>query len=409
MSSRTQDDDEVELLPKPYSPQPAVSKGGPAPASLACGFGLFSSRTIRVILVLAGGYFLVLAAYYVFWSGPQPAGTSAPRLSPEQLTLPTSSSSSSSSNSDELKITAVYMCHVTKATGDRRWKMVLDAQMRDLRTTGPNMTAFYVAMQVPVEEQHSGIAEEAQHIIHNIMPQAQITLTWGNLFEYPGISLLHTLATTGLTSSSHSEELLPIDERHIFLYFHSKGMINSGGAINRTGDDVNLFATVIANWKLALDIFDSHPEVEKVGASAAPAGWMWFNFFYVRQSYLQRVVKPIVTTRRYYYEDYLSRLTVSSVRTQRDNLSPTDVSTKASALRSLVEPIADEPEGGVRVAINCEDSASLRCGRHGKTFVIGQCFYADKSPMIGNCDPKLLQTAEFLRSKNIITTPALAV
>ena len=41
----------------------------------------------------------------------------------------------------------------------------------------------------------------------------------------------------------------------------------------------------------------------------APAGWIWFNFWWARASYLKKLVEPVRSTRRHYYEDWLGRLT----------------------------------------------------------------------------------------------------
>ena len=36
-------------------------------------------------------------------------------------------------------------------------------------------------------------------------------------------------------------------------------------------------------------------------------GWIWYNFWYARGSYIKYVERPIKTYRRHYYEDWLGR------------------------------------------------------------------------------------------------------
>ena len=78
----------------------------------------------------------------------------------------------------------------------------------------------------------------------------------------------------------------------------------------REHTEVALHRTVIAPWKRVTDIFATHPEIDKVGSTASPAGWIWWNYWWARASYLVQVEKPIKTERRHYYEDWLCRVLV---------------------------------------------------------------------------------------------------
>jgi hypothetical protein len=109
-----------------------------------------------------------------------------------------------------------------------------------------------------------------------------------NLFEYPGIHLVWSLA--------HK------NPDKIYLYFHSKGM--SRGQNNRGSYDKKIFQSVIVPWKKVLNIFDERKTIHKIGISVSAHGWIWFNFWWVRGSYLIECVEPIIAPKQY-YEDWL--------------------------------------------------------------------------------------------------------
>eukprot|EP01038_Epipyxis_sp_PR26KG_P007276 gene7276-9918_t len=71
-----------------------------------------------------------------------------------------------------------------------------------------------------------------------------------------------------------------------------------------------LYDTVIDPWIDILDKFQKNPQLHKAGYGCSPAGWVWFNFMWVRASYyLHHVVCPVITPRRHYYEDWIARKT----------------------------------------------------------------------------------------------------
>jgi hypothetical protein len=73
-----------------------------------------------------------------------------------------------------------------------------------------------------------------------------------------------------------------------------------------------LTSTVINPWKTVVEKFSEHEQINKAGWMASRAGWVWFNFFWVRASYLKRVVCPtVVSSDRYYYESWLGRLSTN--------------------------------------------------------------------------------------------------
>jgi hypothetical protein len=97
------------------------------------------------------------------------------------------------------------------------------------------------------------------------------------------------------------------DHDGIILYFHSKGIgLYRGGVHNKNFDDC--FDIVVRKWECALEKFNSMPHINKIGKEyPVPAGFIWYNFFFVRTSYAREVEEPIETERRHYYEDWLAR------------------------------------------------------------------------------------------------------
>ena len=86
------------------------------------------------------------------------------------------------------------------------------------------------------------------------------------------------------------------------------GMVNHGHHTARPNAELALFDTTIAHWQHVLRIFSQNATVDRSGSYPAPAGWIWKNFFWARGSYVKRLVEPIRTVRRWYYEDWLGRL-----------------------------------------------------------------------------------------------------
>jgi hypothetical protein len=63
------------------------------------------------------------------------------------------------------------------------------------------------------------------------------------------------------------------------LYHHSKGMTHGGYSEALT----NL---VVKDWRRLLNVYTTHPEINKIGLAAGHIGLIWHNFWWVRASYL---------------------------------------------------------------------------------------------------------------------------
>jgi hypothetical protein len=198
------------------------------------------------------------------------------------------------------RITIVYYGFLAPR---KRWPHTVVGQLGQLRSTGLLEAAD---LHVHLTGDGPDVAM-ARSWIRDIAPTAMIHASSENRFEYPGISLIWRLATER--------------PQRIYLYFHSKGVASRGWIFGRgsrrTPEERRIYQAVIVPWRRILGIFDADPTVNKVGLCASEAGWMWFNFWWARGSYLASCEEPIVTTRRHYYEDWLHR-TTEGPRTAQD-------------------------------------------------------------------------------------------
>lgn len=119
-------------------------------------------------------------------------------------------------------------------------------------------------------------------------------------YEYHGI---HKLWELGQRHSKRSD---------VALYFHSKGVTHAPTfekyLLARRIDSA-LTRNVFGGNQLdrMLEAFNLFPDIDKAGYDCSSKGFVWYNFFLVRGSYLNQLEVPVVTHRRHYYEDYLAR------------------------------------------------------------------------------------------------------
>lgn len=75
----------------------------------------------------------------------------------------------------------------------------------------------------------------------------------------------------------------------------------------RSPENEKLTSIVVRPWRKIVKLFKERPEMTMAGYGIAPPGFVWYNFFWVRASWVRDLVEPVVTGRRHYYEDWLSR------------------------------------------------------------------------------------------------------
>ncbi|AYV81066.1 MAG: hypothetical protein Harvfovirus15_10 [Harvfovirus sp.] len=184
------------------------------------------------------------------------------------------------------KILIVYFAYLNKA---KAWWEIILGQLIELKDSGLlNHGKLYVCLTGA-----SPAIAMAKVLINSLLTAVEIQTSEENRYEYPGISLVWNLA---------NQPTLDPDTK--ILYFHSKGMF-SGPKIGRCFVEKYLTKTVVLDYEDVLKIFDDS-NVNKIGVGASARGYIWFNFWWVRASFVKNCEKPKVSNHnRYYFETWL--------------------------------------------------------------------------------------------------------
>lgn len=189
---------------------------------------------------------------------------------------------------DDIKLSVVYYAYLKPD----RWRAIVPGQMKDLVACGLADTAEIHVVLCGDRAQ----CTEASALVASILgvPRtASITLHHHNRHEYPGIKKMHDLARA--------------QPDRMYAYFHSKGMYFYEGITGRLPLEKKLFDDVIGEWKKVRSIFAHNAGINKICAVTSDKGYCFFNFFWVRGTYLKdKCAPPILTSDRYYYERYIS-------------------------------------------------------------------------------------------------------
>jgi hypothetical protein len=146
---------------------------------------------------------------------------------------------------------------------------------------------FYIVATLP-----RGHEQSFRETARRFCPTAEVTVTTENLFEYPAIRKVWDVAKANPSTQD------------LIFYFHSKGVTHTKTyAPHAQANYMNLFEV-----PRILEVFGTFPRVDKAGYFSSTAGWVWYNFWVARGSYLSTVEKPTITARRHYYEDLLCRV-----------------------------------------------------------------------------------------------------
>jgi len=191
------------------------------------------------------------------------------------------------------KIIVVYYVYINRRSN---WKAIVSGQLSDLKSFGLFDEAdLYVHVTDP-----AGIFEDVCTVISGICSDVFISRSVENAFEYPGIRLVYELA------NKRSDT--------IFIYLHTKGM--SYNIQSRNVGEMILLTGTFRDWRRNIEIF-RNLSINKVGLLPAirsseekiprgkKSGWIWYNFWYARGTYLMKCGSPEVNTNRWYYEDWL--------------------------------------------------------------------------------------------------------
>lgn len=206
--------------------------------------------------------------------------------------------------------------------GAEHWLFLVTAQLKDLKASGLLNVASLNVIAATDPSSHTGTVDMASlaGAVKEIAGNgATFTPRYGNRYEYWGVYQMW-----GKAMSQDIQQ----QEDSIFLYMHSKGMVNHGNvtAEKRAKSDGPLFKHVIEPWRDVLNRFQTVPGLDKAGFSITRGGYVYFNYIWVRSSYVTRLEAPIERplsrhpgggggnasmniVDRYYYEHWIGHTT----------------------------------------------------------------------------------------------------
>lgn len=192
-----------------------------------------------------------------------------------------------------MNINIIYNAWINK---NRNWKIIIESQLKDIILTNIlEKSKLYIILIADSDElinESKLFIEELLNIpsiIYNIDTYTE------NHYEYYGIKKLYDL------SNSEPDKL--------YLYIHTKGMFNYYDKPDeRNYHEQILTRTTINPWLNVVEIFNRIPTIKLMGMFPSIQKWIWFNFFWVRGSYIiNNCEEPIISENRYYYESWLNK------------------------------------------------------------------------------------------------------
>lgn len=190
-------------------------------------------------------------------------------------------------------IKIVYYAYINR---NSNWRTIVSGQLLQLKAYGLLAEADLYVHITDTTNRFDDVIDT----IKSVHKLAVITTSNENHFEYHALTLLYNLAWQYPDC--------------IFIYFHTKGM--SYNIPNRSAEEVTLLTRTFDHWQDTIELFDDK-RINKIGLFPAKevndvklkqriyGGWIWFNYWYARGSYLVNCRLPELTTDRYLYEEWL--------------------------------------------------------------------------------------------------------
>jgi hypothetical protein len=178
------------------------------------------------------------------------------------------------------EIIIVYHIYINP---NKDWKSIVSGQISDIRDVGllPFSKLYCIICTTS-----TNLFNECKNLINDVVNANYYHITVNN-FEYPGIRKLHELGT--------------IYPEKIFFYMHSKGMVFHRTP-GRNNEEIKILRNTIKNWNYIKNLFNNNLFINKAGLFPDHSGVIWFNFFWIRGTFLKKLNPPIITSDRYYYE-----------------------------------------------------------------------------------------------------------
>jgi hypothetical protein len=205
-------------------------------------------------------------------------------------------------------INIIYFIWINKL---RPYKLIIEGQLEDvIKSNILSVSKLYIVVSCDQD-----IKEEIENIIQNALNKYnkyEIEFNYENTYEYKGFKKLYDLALK--------------EPNKIYLYLHSKGMFSSYGHEGRTTHEIRLTRGHVYKYLKVLEIFESDENI--INVSMFPGdlfygnnNYSWFNFFYIKGSYLATCYEPIVSNdNRFYYEFYIGKNKINNLNYKCYNL-----------------------------------------------------------------------------------------
>lgn len=181
------------------------------------------------------------------------------------------------------------------------WEEMFEGQLMSVKQSGLLDIAneFHVALTTGANKSEE-LSQRATNLIHNrIDPHAIVNATFGNYYEYNGISQVYRSAVAAKDRKNT-----------VITYLHSKGGFNVPGDVykGRSASNIMLTRIITEDWKFYLDQFIANPVLNVAGlANTCGGAAMYENFWWARASYLAVKEEPkFGDIERHYYEFWLN-------------------------------------------------------------------------------------------------------
>ena len=194
-----------------------------------------------------------------------------------------------------MKIIIVYNIYIDNNV-NKNWKYIVLGQLKDLKKSNILKSIKYINFTITANNKkymRRCVNLLKSYFIYSKLIKNQyikfhITKKYINKYEYYSIYNVYKLALK--------------NQNDIILYFHTKGMSHNRKRINIE----KLLTKSILNPDNIINFFIEHDNINKVGLFPSNGGFIWFNFWYVRCSYINKIECPIESDNRWYYEGWLA-------------------------------------------------------------------------------------------------------
>ena len=180
-----------------------------------------------------------------------------------------------------MKIKIVYFAYLIP----NKWENIIKEQLDSLKKLTLYTDAVNIYMSVISDDIE---LEKLKNLIKTDYNRIEICNVYNeNYYEYPGIQTIYKIAED--------------EDDTLLLYFHSKGMTSDQHETRQY-----LFKYTIENYEQYISEFNKNKFLDVAGAMPHMHGFIYFNFFWTRSSYVRNYCsKPKISDNRYIYEVWL--------------------------------------------------------------------------------------------------------